>query len=308
MSILGRRTALAAAAIVLLAMLGLLSPPPEAHAQSTTISIVPSASTIAVGDDVDVDVDVSFAEDVHSAYILLTFDPDVLQVVDGDEGIQVGDFLCSDGCEIQDRTVDSGAGTVSYDVVELHEDDTSSGDGTLITIHFHGIAVHNASPLTFQTNTTLWGVEEQIDCTLAGGSITVTDGPTETPSPTPTETAVATSTPTRSASATPAHTATPAATKTAKPTNTPKPTATPKATATPQPPMTNVDPTKTPTPAAAANPSSGSALPSAGTGDIPRQIWRWFFLAGAVVLGLATWAFTFRFYARQKEHERFWHH
>jgi hypothetical protein len=24
-------------------------------------------------------------------------------------------------------------------------------------------------------------------------------------------------------------------------------------------------------------------------------------------MGLATWAFTFRFYARQKESERFWH-
>jgi hypothetical protein len=40
---------------------------------------------------------------------------------------------------------------------------------------------------------------------------------------------------------------------------------------------------------------------------MPSQLWRWFFLSGAIIMGLATWAFTFRFYARQKESERFWH-
>ena len=60
--------------------------------------------------------------------------------------------------------------------------------------------------------------------------------------------------------------------------------------------------------AAGAKPTAtGGALPSAGTGELPAQVWRWFFLSGAVVMGLATWAFTFRFYARQKESERFWH-
>jgi hypothetical protein len=60
--------------------------------------------------------------------------------------------------------------------------------------------------------------------------------------------------------------------------------------------------------AAGAQATPGGGLPSAGTGDdLPSQLWRWFFLSGAVILGLATWAFTFRFYARQKESERFWH-
>jgi hypothetical protein len=59
--------------------------------------------------------------------------------------------------------------------------------------------------------------------------------------------------------------------------------------------------------AAGAQATPGSALPHAGDGEMPSQVWRWFFLSGAVVLGLATWAFTFRFYARQKESERFWH-
>jgi hypothetical protein len=40
---------------------------------------------------------------------------------------------------------------------------------------------------------------------------------------------------------------------------------------------------------------------------MPSQLWRWFFLSGTIIMGLATWAFTFRFYARQKESERFWH-
>jgi hypothetical protein len=58
--------------------------------------------------------------------------------------------------------------------------------------------------------------------------------------------------------------------------------------------------------AAGANPTAQN-LPSAGTASNPSQLWRWFFFAGALILGFSTWAFTFRFYAQQKESERFWH-
>jgi hypothetical protein len=72
--------------------------------------------------------------------------------------------------------------------------------------------------------------------------------------------------------------------------------------------MEKPESTKAAVAAAGVQPTpSGGALPSAGTGEMPAQVWRWFFLSGAVVMGLATWAFTFRFYARQKENERFWH-
>ena len=72
--------------------------------------------------------------------------------------------------------------------------------------------------------------------------------------------------------------------------------------------MDKPQPTTAALAAAAAKPTpAGEKLPSAGTGELPSQVWRWFFFSGAIILGLATWAFTFRFYARQKEAERFWH-
>ena len=309
MSLLGRRTVSVAAAIALLsAMLGLSlssSFSPVARGQGPTVSLVPSSSSIAVGDTVDVDVFISSAVELHAAYVSLAFDPAVLQVVDGDSaaGVVPGGFLCpSDGCNITKRIVDNTGGMIKYDV-ELDGSATVTGDGTLITIHFQGVGPHDSSPISFQSDSALWGVT-QIPCSITGGSVTVTEAPTDTPQPTPTSASTATRTPT----GTPRETNTPAPTRTPRPTNTPASTKTPKSTATPKPPMEKPESTKAAVAAAGVQPTpSGGALPSAGTGEMPAQVWRWFFLSGAVVMGLATWAFTFRFYARQKENERFWH-
>ncbi len=139
---------------------------------------------------------------------------------------------------------------IEYDV-ELDGTATVTGEGTLITIHFQGIAPHESSPISFQLDSALWGVGTQIPCTITDGSVTVTEAATDTPQPTPTSASTATRTPTAS----PRETNTPAPTRTAKPTNTPRPTATPKNTATPKPPQEKPESTKAAVAAAGAQPT-----------------------------------------------------
>ena len=193
---------------------------------------------------------------------------------------------------------------MTYDFTLLDPAPAVSGSGTLATIRFRGKAT-GESAVTLEA-AALWDSANQpITTTSVDGEVQVADAATDTPQPTPTRTATSTRTPT----ATSDGTNTPQPTDTPRPTKTPKATNTPKSTATPKPPQgeAGVDETAAVAASGAQPTSSGGALPSAGTGDMPAQMWRWFFLSGAVVMGLATWAFTFRFYARQKENERFWH-
>ncbi len=317
MSVFWRRTvSVAAASIVLLTMLSLsLSPSfsPAANAQThPTISLNSDSVTVAGGDEFYVDVVVAGISEVHlnDVDLLLRFPGDILEALD----VVPGSLLCSSPCGLGAYTISNDIGEIHFDVGLLYER-TVNHSGTIARIHFRAIAPGNGT-IVFEMANLYDGSNLPIPCsadpstpaddTCIGeeSSVAVTEGPTDTPSPTPTQTSATSPTPTPTAGAT----RTPAATKTAKPTNTPKPTATPKVTQTPQPPQDIVE-TSTPVPPASAvqSASSGGGLPSAGTGYIPKQMWRWFFLAGAVVLGLATWAFTFRFYARQKEHEHFWH-
>jgi hypothetical protein len=315
MSVLGRRTVSAAAVIALLAaMLGLSlssSFSPVARGQGPTVSLDPSSANVDLDDTVDVAVVISGVTSLFGAHVELTFDATNLQVVDSDpshDGIQItpGSFpgpWLEPGI-VTLNAVHNDEGRISYDFTLVDAAPPADGSGVLAYIRFQGIAVGDGA-IAFET-ADLWGptLDDPIDCTNTGGMLTVAQASTDTPQPTPTSASTATRVPT----GTPRETNTPAPTRTAKPTNTPRPTATPKNTATPKPPQEKPESTKAAVAAAGAQPTpSGGALPSAGTGGMPEQMWRWFFLSGAVVMGLATWAFTFRFYARQKENERFWH-
>jgi len=309
-------TALLAAALSYCLALRLHSP---AVAADASVSVDPSSATVAVDDTVDVAVRIDDASNLYSASFHLSFDPAVLEVVDADPsrvGLQIfpGTFPGpSEGPgDIVTNTADNTAGTVDYDFTLLDPAPAANGSGVLATIRFRGTAV-GTSDLAL-SGAALWDpLNEPITAGSSDGSLEVTEAEADTPTPDdPTATpaaAGATATPTR----TPQATSTPRSTSTPKPTATPKPTSTPKPTATPRPaaPQQEVD---SPTPsggvaAAGANPTPRGAqnLPSAGAGALPSQLWRWFFLSGAIIMALATWAFTFRFYARQKETERFWH-
>jgi hypothetical protein len=315
MSLLGRRTVSVAAAIVVLSITigGALSPQSASPVSGAdpVVQIDPASSEVAVDGTVDVDIVITDATDLYAASVDLSFDAAVLEVVDADpgrSGVQVftGTFPGpSEGpSDVTINTADNTAGTIEYDVTLLVPAPPVSGSGTLATVRFRGKAT-GTSPVALES-AALWGPgpSDGITTTTASGEVQVAESATDTPQPTPTSASTATRTPT----GTPRETNTPAPTRTPRPTNTPASTKTPKSTATPKPPMEKPESTKAAVAAAGVQPTpSGGALPSAGTGEMPAQVWRWFFLSGAVVMGLATWAFTFRFYARQKENERFWH-
>jgi hypothetical protein len=314
MSLLGRRTVSVAAAIVVLsvALGGALSPQDASPVSGAgpVVQIDPASAEVTVDGTVDVDIVITDVTDLYAASVDLSFDAAVLEGVDADpgrSGVQVftGAFPGpSEGpSDVTKNTADNMAGTIEYDVTLLNPAPAVSGSGTLATVRFRGKAT-GTSTVAIE-GAALWdSLNQGIMTTSASGEVQVAEEATDTPQPTPTTASTATRTPT----GTPRETNTPAPTRTAKPTNTPRPTATPKNTATPKPPQEKPESTKAAVAAAGAQPTpSGGALPSAGTGGMPEQMWRWFFLSGAVVMGLATWAFTFRFYARQKENERFWH-
>jgi len=318
MSLLGRRSVILAAVVVLSLTIGAVLSPQTASPVSgagPVVEIDPASTQVAIDGTVDVDIVIADVTDLYAASVHLTFDPALLEVVDADPGradVQIipGSFPGpSEGpSDVTANSADNVAGTIDYDVTLLNDASPVTGSGTMATIRFRGKAT-GTSAVTFQ-GAALWGQSEGIITTSANGEVVVADAATDTPEPTSTAVPTTASTATRTPTGTPRETNTPAPTRTAKPTNTPRPTATPKSTATPKPPKENPEATKAAGAVAAAGTQptpTSSALPSAGTGGMPAQMWRWFFLSGAVVMGLATWAFTFRFYARQKENERFWH-
>jgi hypothetical protein len=277
-------------------------------ADGPTISIDPTQATLAPDGTVDVDVVISDVTDLYSAYVQLTFDPTLLEVVDADlgrEGVQVSPGYFPGPSEgpgdITTNIVDNVAGTIDYDFTLLNPSPAVSGSGVLATIRFQGKATGESSLVVGNTSG-LWDLaHDPIAATTSDGTVEVTAAPTDTAVPTDTVNPTTSVTPTRT------RTATAGATRTPQNTSTPRPSATPTNTRVPNPPMSQPQATAAVAAAGAQPTPSGERLPSAGTGDLPSQIWRWFFFSGAVILGLATWAFTFRFYARQKEAERFWH-
>ncbi len=287
-----------------------------ANAADASVSLDPDSAVILVGETTDVAVVISDASDLYSASIDLTFDATVLEVVDADPsrpGVQVfpGTFPGpSEGPgDIVTNVADNGAGTVDYDFTLLDPAPPVSGSGVLATIRFQGKAL-GTSDLTL-VSATLWDpANEPIAASSSGGYVEVAGAATDTPTATPTATRTSTATPTTTTS----DTATPTPTRTHTPQATATPvTPTPVPTSTPQPsPPQQVVGSPTPKGAVAASgasptpPAAAGNLPSAGRGELPSQLWRWFFLSGTLIMGLATWAFGFRFYARQKEAERFW--
>jgi hypothetical protein len=310
----------AGAVALLLAALCLSAAPrlgsPAASADGPTVSIDPAQVSALPGETVDVTVVIADVSDLYSAYVHLTFDPTLLEVVDADgsrQGVQVfpGTFPGpSEGPgDVTTNAVDNAAGTIDYDFTLLDPAPAVSGTGVLARIRFRGKA-NGESAITLE-QADLWDAAHQpIAATTGDGPVQLGDAPTDTPAPTDTvpATGTPTATTTRTNTPTPVPTRTPQPTHTPKPTATSRPSATPTDTPAPNPPMDAPQPTTAAVAAAAAKSTpAGEKLPSAGTGELPSQIWRWFFFSGAIILGLATWAFTFRFYARQKEAERFWH-
>ena len=240
----------------------LSKPPGHGLLQGTWISLDPQTPQVDVGATTAVDIRVENVSDLSYAEVYLTFDPELLEVVDSDssrEGVQIqpGAFL---GPDFEENIVYPGEGEIEFAQTAL--DEPASGTGILATIVFRGKAV-GSTRLEF-TAVILQNPELGfIDFEIENGIAVV--GRPGSPIATPSDSPLAT--PTRIPP-----TSTPGATLTPTPSVTPQPGATPA-------PPTSPPPTLPPPPTAAGvalEPVPGTWL----TWDVTALMRAW--LAGEV--------------------------
>jgi len=167
---------------------------------SAQVSLVPASTTIGVGETVSVDIRISNVNNLFGADVRLSFDSNVLEVVDANSlvpGTQItpGTFPDISGGQgfVADNSVTDG--NIGYAVTLLSPAPPVSGSGTLATITFRGKSV-GTSNITFTSVLLSDPSANQIPASSSNGSITVgaapptvtptTPAPTATPGPTPT--------------------------------------------------------------------------------------------------------------------------
>ena len=201
--------------------------------QGTTVTVDPPGSEVAVGATTTVDVRINNVSGLYGAEVHLTFDPALLQVVDADQdtpGVQIqpGPFLSPDFTA--QNEVDQGAEKIDFAIAQRPPQEPVSGGGVLVTITFRGEAA-GTSGIGFLNVILSDRIGIPISASTQDGTLTITQGVTETPTPT----ATPTNTPTPTHTPTPSDTPTPTATQTPPSGETPTPTPTPTATPTPTP-------------------------------------------------------------------------
>lgn len=207
------------------------------------VRLAPAEIVVAAGQTVDAAIEVVAAPDLYGIDVSLTFDPNVVEVVDADpstEGVQValGTFL-DPGFVIR-NAADNTAGTVRFAMTQLSPSEPKSGSGVVVVVKLRGKQAGVTSPLTIVKAGAAQRTGESIPTlpssgqvrvvAVAGQAPTATSIPTQavsTLAPAPTEPVSTAS----AATATPVATAANAAAATTAPTATPAVTQAPAATA-----------------------------------------------------------------------------
>lgn len=164
------------AAIVLLSLVlaasqGIL--PAAAQPTATTITLSPSAGTLAGCGTLTVEIWLNDVAGFYGADVRLSFDPAVLQVVDSNAGtpgvqIAVGDFW-SPGFTVY-NTADNSAGTITYVATQLNPTPEVDGSGVILKVTFQAISSgSSALAFTFTKISDRSGVE--IPATAVDGSL-----------------------------------------------------------------------------------------------------------------------------------------
>jgi LysM repeat protein len=203
-------------------------------ASDTVVVIDPSSDEVTVGEKTTVDVRIEGVTGLYGAEVQLTFDPELLKVVDADPdmaGVQIQPGTFPNPYFPAQNVVDQTAGKIEFAASQGPGDEPVSGSGVFAKITFKGKAA-GTSAVSFDEILLSDQEGEVITADTQDGSITVTDEedtPTPTATPTPTPEDTATPTPTPEETATP----TPTPEDTATPTPTPEETATPTPTPSP---------------------------------------------------------------------------
>ena len=115
----------------------------HAVAQGARMWLDPAAVQMAPGDDITVDIQVENAIELAGAEVHLSFDSELLEVVDADpaaDGVQIahGDFLSPDFVIQNDAA--ATAGKIDYAIACIPLDKAVSGEGTLARLTFRAVA------------------------------------------------------------------------------------------------------------------------------------------------------------------------
>lgn len=162
-------------AIVLLTLTGFTW---HAAQQQTVIKVAPQTSSVKVGDQTTVDLAIEKVADLYGVQLHLTFDPQVVEVVDADpsqDGIQVelGTFPVPDF--IVQNTADNQAGTIDYVLTQLPPSKPSSGEGIVARVTFRAKKAA-VSQVQFEQYLLADTQGSSIDATPQHGQVRVTGG------------------------------------------------------------------------------------------------------------------------------------
>jgi len=166
--------------------------------QNTAVSVSPAQTNLECNQTGEVDLVITDVQGLSGVDLKLTFDPDIVEVVDADNvqpdvQVQPGDRPDVSGGQglVQLNEADNAQGVIDYAAIRLGSP-AQSGDGIIISITFKGL-VAGTSPVTIQSLLLTGPTGNPIQATQANGQITVTcEG--QTPIPTTATTATATAT------------------------------------------------------------------------------------------------------------------
>jgi hypothetical protein len=114
---------------------------PSAAQPQTVVKVVPQTLKLRVGERATVELVIEQVSELFGAEIHLTFDPEVLEVVDADgakEGIQIEAGVLPAPDFVVQNSADNQAGTVDYALTQLKPSEPRSGDGLLARVTFRG--------------------------------------------------------------------------------------------------------------------------------------------------------------------------
>ena len=277
-----------------------------------TVSMTPASQSLSIGQSVLVNVDVSGGANINDVALRITYNPAIVSVTDYDNvaaGVQIlpGWFPGTDlNYQTEGSVITNSvnpAGQINYEY-QLSGSAEVSGVGTVATIQFVALANGNAN-VQWSWVQIKDGSGAPSTPVLGNPTIVVVGGamPTSTPTSTGTATPIPTNTPQVTATSTATATGTATATRSPSATTTAAATATPRITVVAN--SNNVTPTVAGKPPAsgvepAAKGKTGG-LPSAGNDGGGTQWWKWTFFAGAMMLAVAGWFFTFALHAGDRE-------
>ena len=158
----------------------------SAFAQSSTqVKLVPGEAVISVEQTIEMTVQVEDIANLYGVEIFITFNPNLLEVVDADPNkpgtqITTGDFL-SGGMEGANAVAD---GRIEYIMQQVSPNPPSNGGGVLARITFKGIGSGQAD---IRIDDLFLSDQDGngIGCSFLGSQITVQAGSVDGPSPTP---------------------------------------------------------------------------------------------------------------------------